>query len=209
MQWIYEEHKDAYHLLNTKYEDEFRDVLDVIENTSEQNIIDVFKSRRQKSIDSNSKKDKSLSDTINQIFKESFESKLWKSESLIFNESGYTNKNWRLDFVKKDISLEVAFNHHGTVCWNLIKPYLASEQNHVKKEVETKISVIISATKEMQKLGGFDNAIGRYENYCSYLRPLGQILSVPTLIIGLKAPKTFKIVHKKEGRLSIGHIERL
>lgn len=106
-----------------------------------------------------------------------------------------------MDFAKESISVEVAFNHGEAIAWNLIKPVLAGELNHVQKEINTEIGVIICATKELKDNGGFDGAVGEYEKFLTYLNPLRDVLSVPMVIIGLEAPKTFKIeVHTKEGK---------
>ncbi len=70
-----------------------------------------------------------------------------------------------MDFAKEDISIEVAFKHSEAIAWNLIKPVLASELNHVPKAIQTKVGVIISATKTMKKAGGFDSAVGNYEKF--------------------------------------------
>ena len=39
-----------------------------------------------------------------------------------------------------------------------MKPVLASELNHVQKEIQTRMGVIIVATENMKMKGGFDNA---------------------------------------------------
>lgn len=85
---------------------------------------------------------------------------------------------WCLDFAKGYISIEVAFNHSGTPAWNLLKPVLASELNHVEKAIQTRIDVIICATKAMKSAGNFDGAIGTYAKYVTHLRPLMKQLSV-------------------------------
>jgi len=120
----------------------------------------------------------------------------WNEESLIFQDDEYSGNRWRLDFAKDNISLEVAFNHGEAIAWNLIKPVLASELNHVKKEIDTEIAIIICATKSLKDDGGFDGAIGEYEKFLTYLNPLRDVLTVPMVIIGLEAPETFKIEHK-------------
>lgn len=115
-----------------------------------------------------------------------------------------------MDFAKKDISIEVGFNHSSVIAWNLTKPVLASELNHVQKAIQTKIGVIITATEELKQKGGFDGAIGTYEKYLDYLPPLNNLLTVPLFIIGLKAPSTFKITqHQFAPRKKIGKITRL
>lgn len=109
-----------------------------------------------------------------------------------------------MDFAKDDISIEVAFNHAEAIAWNLTKPVLASELNHVKKDIQTKIGVIITATQSMKEAGGFDGAIGTFEKFQDYLPPLQNLLTVPILLIGLLPPKSFHMVHKIHDRRKYG-----
>ncbi len=153
---------------------------------------------------------KSLSIAINQLLKNRLTGLGWGAESPIFQERGYTDKRWRLDFAKNDISVEVAFNHAEAIAWNLIKPVLASELNHVDKRIQTKIGIVITATNAMKRIGGFDGAIGTFETFQNYLKPFNGILTVPMLIIGLHPPATFVIRHvKPEPRKTIGEIVML
>jgi len=109
--------------------------------------------------------------------------------------------------IKDDISIEVGFNHSSVIAWNMIKPVLASELNHVQKAIQTKIGIIITATNAMKTAGGFDGAIGTYEKYLDYLPPLRSLLTTPLLIIGLEPPTSFRIEQlqlaprKKIGRI--------
>ena len=133
----------------------------------------------------------------------------WKSEhdAGIFQDSKYQGETWRLDFAKEDISVEVGFNHSSVIAWNLIKPVLASELNHIEKSIQTKIGVVITVTNEMKEKGGFDNAIGTYEKYLDYLKPLNNILTIPILIIGIKPPRSFSIAHHQIApRKKIGQV---
>jgi len=143
-------------------------------------------------------KQKSLSKAINELLCERFEAKGWLAEAAIFKGQGYAeDKTWRLDFAKGDVSIEVGFNHGEAIAWNLIKPVLASEVNNVEKAIKTKIGVMICATGELKEAGGFDSAVGTFEKICGYLIPLNSMLTVPVLIVGLKAPETFKIKHEE------------
>jgi len=149
----------------------------------------------------------SLSKAINYLLKERFIALGWTEESKIFQDPSYKANTWRLDFAKDDISIEVAFNNGGSIAWNLIKPVLASELNHVNKAIQTKIGIIITATEALKRLGGFDGAIGAYEKYVEYLPPLNNVLTVPLVIIGLDAPSTFYVKqHQYAPRKKIGRI---
>ena len=151
---------------------------------------------------------KSISTALNVLIKDRMEDLNWETESPIFssnfNESGRKSGVWRLDFAKDSISVEVSFNHGEAIAWNLIKPVIASEVNHVKKAINTKVGVIICATQAMKESCGFDGAVGQYEKVLQYMTPLRNMLTIPIVIIGLKAPKTFdvrveKILGKKKG----------
>ena len=151
---------------------------------------------------------KSLSPFINSIIKERMLEKGWIAEPPIFDDEEYLKNPdtgreitmFRLDFAKNQISVEVGFNHTGDVAHNLIKPVLASELNHVKKAITTKIAIIITATKNMKKAGGFDGAIAPMETYVRYLKPYRNFLTAPILIIGLEPPKTFRVDSDKKSR---------
>lgn len=145
---------------------------------------------------------KSISQAINRLIKRELEKRSWIPESYIFADEEYGKEakgTWRLDFAKGVLSVEVAFNHRSDISWNLIKPTLASELNHVKKAIQTSGGVIIAATAKMKEKGGFDNACGTYEDYVQYLKPLSTMLPAPLAIIGLEAPEAFEISVGKTG----------
>ena len=153
---------------------------------------------------------KSISPTVNALLKERFTDMGWQSESPIFSEPRYVDgvRIFRLDFAKGPVSIEVAFNHGNDAPWNLLKPTLASELNHVEKAIQTDIGVIITATEDMRVAGGFDNAVGTFEKYVDFLRPMGMLLTAPLVIIGLEPPKTFHVEHERDGRRKLGRIVR-
>jgi len=161
----------------------------IIDGISDSDIIEMHESFNSRPM--------SLSKAINSIIKNKLSQCGWKDESGIFQEDTYSGRRWRLDFAKESISLEVAFNHGEAIAWNLLKPVLAGELNHVKKEVDTEIGVIICATQELKEKGSFDTAVGEFEKFLTYLKPLRNVLTVPTVIMGLKAPKTFEIKKQK------------
>jgi hypothetical protein len=154
------------------------------------------------------------------------EDDVWVAESEIFHDSASGLGKWRLDFAKtvfekdasglrivsepkKGISIEVAFNNAGSAAWNLLKPSIASELNHVDKRIQSSIAILIVATEELKVAGAFDKTVGTFESYKDMLVPLREIIKVPMLIVGLKAPKTFKVVTEKVNGKNYGKIERL
>lgn len=197
-------HRYAAAILNTdpEFSDIWLEIQDILQSITDQQIIEQF-------ISKGDNRGKSISNAINELLKKSFVQLGWRNESPIFQNPDYTGDTWRLDFAKENISIEVAFNHGTVIAWNLLKPVLASELNHVQKAIQTKLGIIICATEEMKRAGGFDGAIGTYEKFIEYLPPLNNQLSVPLLIVGLEAPETFHIEHvphPTKNRALIGNV---
>ena len=191
-------------LNENQFVDQFSNLMLIISSISDEDLIERHTSYGVKEIE---RTPKSLSKAINELLKERFLRSGWISEPGIFQDTSYLGDTWRLDFAKDDISIEVAFNHSSVIAWNLTKPVLASELNHVNKAIQTKIGVIITATNELKRLGGFDSAIGTYEKYLDYLPPLRNMLTTPLLIIGLEEPESFRIQqHQQATRKKIGII---
>lgn len=154
----------------------------------------------------------SLSKTINRVLAEELAALGWTGESAIFQDPEYLGeRRWRLDFSKvlvdssetrRGIAVEVAFNHGEAIAWNLLKPVLASELNHVKKQIDigSGIGVVVAATESLKEAGGFDSAVGSFEKFLTYLKPLQNQLTVPMILVGLKAPKAFRIAKVKDPR---------
>jgi hypothetical protein len=168
---------------------EYQELIGTIDNITEADIIVKHESYPA----AGARRPKSISVAINELFDERLTHLGWHPQSPIFQAAGYTGETWRLDFAKQLISLEVAFNHSTVIAWNLIKPVLASELNHVRNAIQTEVGIIICATNSMRAAGGFDGAIGTYEKFLTYLDPLRDLLSVPILLIGLEAPDTFDL----------------
>lgn len=183
------------------YRPYWAEIENALKSVSEDDIIEHFKAHGEGA-------QKSISSTLNRLLKQRFVGMGWNSESPIFSEPRYTDgvRIFRLDFAKGPVSIEVAFNHGNDAPWNLLKPTLASELNHVEKAIQTEIGVIITATEEMRDAGGFDNAVGTYEKYIDFLRPMGMLLTAPLVIIGLEAPKSFRIAHRADGRRKLGYV---
>jgi len=173
------------------------ELFSIIESISDDDLIRGFLSQGPS---------KSISRTINELLKERLTLAGWIPEAAIFQDDAYLGKRWRLDFAKKPISVEVAFNHGEAIAWNLIKPVLASRLNHVKKDVQTEVGIVICATDALKTAGNFDSAVGEYEKFIRYLPPLQEVLTAPILLIGLEAPKTFHIEGRKVGAKSIGYV---
>lgn len=196
-------HAEEMFLVDDSFTYLWNEVQDVLNSITDEALINQFNAGKRKA--------KSISEAINVLIDMRLKEKGWSAQSEIFADPDYSDNKgtWRLDFAKDNIAIEVAFNHGGNVSWNLIKPILSSELNHVEKAIQTQAGILITATDIMKHAGGFDNAIGTYEKYVEYLKPLNNLLTTPMLIIGLEAPETFKIRHEKIGNTTIGHVEMI
>lgn len=168
----------------------WEELTQVIDSITDDEIAEVFLNANRKA--------KSISEAINKIIDQKLVEKKWSRQSPIFKDPVYQERgrgkaNWRLDFAKDKIAVEVAFNHGNDVAWNLIKPVLSSELNHVDKAIQTSLGVLVTANQDLKQNGGFDAAVGTFEKYVEYLKPLNSILVSPIFIIGLKAPDSFVI----------------
>lgn len=217
-------HRHAKQILeNTpEYSLLYQEVLESLENVTDQRLIKHFKDNYE----TPGKAKKSISESINNLLSIELVAAGWEPEARIFRDADFGDGKWRLDFAKQTsipesdsrpygevtktgVSIEVAFNHSGSIAWNLMKPVLASELNHVEKDIQTSVGLVVTATRDLQIAGGFDNAIGVYEDFVSHLVPLRDVLTVPILVIGLEAPETFRISHTKTGNTTYGHVVML
>ena len=191
LDFYYHRHSDLLINHDKSFISDFKEIIDVLVGIKDRDLILEFEKSKAES-----KSTKSLARTINSLIKERLEVKDWLSEVGLFKDPPYSKKNrsrWRLDFAKNNISIEVAFNHQEATAHNILKPVLASELNHVKKEIQTRMGVIIVADKEMKDAGNFDGAIGTFESFQEYFKPYSNIITTPIVLIGLKKPHIFYI----------------
>lgn len=189
------------------YRPAWESLLDSLDSIDDQMIVDRFMSKEEK-------RGKSVTNAVNSLIKDEMVGRGWEAESYIFADEAYQDRDdgrkgiWRLDFAREPLAVEVAFNHRSDVAWNLIKPVLAGELNHVEKRVQCGGGVIVCATQEFKDAMGMDSACGTYDDYVAYCLPLRNLLTVPLAIIGLEAPESFVIEHRKrQGGSLIGDVK--
>ena len=210
MEFVYTSHRFAGQIIKRTPELEllYTEITDSIAEMTDEELIDEFENGEKGPA-------KSLSYAINALLRKHLhDERGWKKEAQIFQGREYSNV-WRLDFLKQTeivgasddadstlvsksgMAVEVAFNHGEAIAWNLLKPVLASEVNHIEKsdevDIGSGIGIIITASSDLKAAGGFDGAVGEYEKVLRYLKPMHNQLTVPMMVIGLKAPKTFRL----------------
>ena len=191
----------------------YEELLSVINEISDSDVIEEYRKTKKMSI----------SHALNNLLDKGLFAKGWDRQTRLFSDTKYVKqKSFRLDFSKtvagndgliRGIAVEVAFNHGEAISWNLLKPVLAAEQNHIEKDfkVDKGIGVVIVASNALKKAGAFDSAVGSYEKYLRYLLPMSSTLNKPMFLIGLQPPKTFKVLKVKDAitKRNSGKIEML
>lgn len=199
MEFVTYSHQFAQEVLDTPARRPLMDeIVDVLTEITDEDLMSTFRLTST---------GMSLSKSINALIRRGLVARGWTPEPPIFQSSAYQDKRWRLDFAKESVSVEVAFNHGEAIAWNLLKPVLASQLNHVQKAITTEVGVIICATKSLKAAGLFDKAVGEYEKFLRYLTPLQAVLPTPLLIVGLQSPRSFTIRGSKVGSTTVGRIE--
>ena len=145
----------------------WHEVSSALDGISDDDLIQLYETKYANSM--------SISAAINELIRDRLIPQGWSTESPIFADPKYNARSetrWRLDFAKDEVSIEVAFNHGEASAWNLLKPVLASELNHVKKAIQTSAGILICATEAMKKAGSV--------RWCRrHLRKLRQVPGAP------------------------------
>lgn len=192
-------HADAIIQADDELRQRYSEFINAISSITDEELIEDFNRRKQEHA-ARGTRFKSITPSINGLLKERMLAiPGWEAEVDIFNdEEGLIgNTEWRLDFsCDNGLAIEVAFNHGEAIAWNLIKPVLSSELNHVHKALQTRLGVYVCATNELKRAGNIDSASGSFEKVLRYLPPMMNQLTTPMMIIGLEKFDTF-IINKR------------
>lgn len=192
--------------------------LEIISNMPEvyekyQEVLDAIKSIRDDEIIAkyhNLDSGKSLGTSLKKIIEENIMNLNWERNLSIFDDKEVNTggSRWKSDYVLSPyFSMAVSFDHSSVMTNNLMKLQLASEESNMNKNVQTKFGILITATKELKENGGFDNVVGEFEKYQVQCRVLQNHLKTPMILIGLRAPESFKITHEKVDGRNKGDVE--
>jgi hypothetical protein len=77
---------------------------------------------------------------------------------------------------------------------------LAAEINDVRVQtnIGEGVGIVVVASSELKKNGAFDGAIGDFNRYAKTLRAMRNTITVPIMLLGLGAPKTFKVQAREQ-----------
>lgn len=196
---------------------DWREFLSIIDSITDEEIIEEFEMGSRVREKRGARGQKSLSFALNIILDRKLTQAGWRPQPAIFGDKRFVDRRWKLDFAKYKqgddeegtFSVEVAFNHAEALAWVLIKPVLASEKNNVEKSIRTTAGILVTATKELKAAGNFDGAIATFEVAQHYMEAMHVVLSVPILLVGLKAPSSFYVEQVKSGKITTGRIRKI
>lgn len=204
MEYIIKYFNDSEKLINDNLINaQLNDVTTMLNLITEEDIIFTYETQQRKG--------KSISEALLKLFHENLLDMGWESELPIFRPENNKSpdKYWSFNFYKSNVTLDINFQHSGSIVKNLVKSVLSSNKHDKEKNIHSNLSIIITATSEMKKTGGFDNAIADFDRYDESITILEKIVTSPLILIGLKAPKTFKIEHEKINNKNIGVIKEI
>ena len=119
--------------------------------------------------------------TINLMLKGRFQSQGWEIEKNVFDDP---ENDLKMDFWKRQVGIDVAFNHRSFIGGDLLRLQAAAEVRNI-----IKVGIYICPTKEFAKYVSPNDASSMvsFERTIWYLKNFYPVLTVPILVIGLRA----------------------
>ena len=124
---------------------------------------------------------------LNRLFKDRLVTRRWKAEPILFPESEEGLGEWKMDFLKDRIGVEITFNHAEAIAWTFTRVTLAGESTEVIDGSRIDTGVIVYASQSLKRWGKMDSAVGTFERARLWLQKMRPVMPIPILLIGLKA----------------------
>jgi len=174
------EHRYADIILNSDYELK-KEIFDVILSIDATEVEQKFNAENTLRSQSGKKLLKGKQTIINSICVEEFKKRGWETEKNIFNDP---KNDLAIDYWKRNVGVDVAFNHRSFIGGDLLRFQAAAEVKNV-----IKLGVYACPIKEFTKWVSPKDASSMvtYERTKWYLKSFFAVITVPILLIGLKA----------------------
>jgi hypothetical protein len=178
LKYITYSHRFADIILNSDYsiKQELESVIQAI------NFNDLSRRYQEdnKQLKANGKKEKiGMQASLNSIFREKFLEKEWEKEKNVFNNK---DNDLVIDFWKRKVGVDVAFNHRSFIGGDLLRLQAAGEVKNV-----INVGIYICAIKDFIKIISPKDAASmvNFERVKWYLENFYPVLTVPIWLIGL------------------------
>ncbi len=171
-------HRYSDIILNSDYELK-QEIEGILNSITYQDVSDIFHQRNEERKGENKKLMKGMQSVLNERFKEEFRKRNWEEEKSVFG-AGEDN-DLRIDFWKRKVGIDVAFNHRSFIGGDLLRFQAAAEVTN-----EMKIGIYICATKDfLNEISPFPSSLVNFERTKWYLEKFYPVLTVPIYLIGL------------------------
>ncbi len=181
MQYQVYAHRYADIILNSDYElkKEIEDVTRTISFSDVQKEYDLQNTERKIA---GKKEHQGRQAIINTHFRKHFVDRGWLSEKYVFGDSTTTDQDLKLDFYKRKVGVDVAFNHRSFIGGDLLRLQAAAEVSNI-----ISVGVYICPTKSFARIISpkDGNSMVSFERADWYLKNFYPVLTVPILLIGL------------------------
>lgn len=122
---------------------------------------------------------------VNAVIDERLRSFNWDPQPHLFTDP--LLENWKMDFRKSGIGVEVSFNHAEAIPWQFTRLNIAGESERVLADQRIDVGIVVCAAPSMKRWARMDSAVGTFHQFQAWLREMRPILPVPMLLIGIEA----------------------
>jgi hypothetical protein len=178
MRYDWYPHRFADIILNSDYALK-QEIERVIQLVLFEDVLARFEQENKHRKNSGRKEAQGKQSTINAIFREEFAKFGWEIEKNVFNDP---INDLTIDFWKRKVGIDVAFNHRSFIGGDLLRLQAAAEVKNV-----INVGVYICPTKDFAKVVSPKDASSMvsYERTKWYLDNFYPVLTAPILVIGL------------------------
>jgi hypothetical protein len=171
-------HRYADIILNSDYELR-QDVESILASISFDKISKTFEEKNHERQMDGKKQMKGMQPILNDEFKSLFLKKGWEEEKSVFGSE--EDNDLRIDFWKRKVGVDIAFNHRSFIGGDLLRFQAAAEVVN-----QIKMGIYICATKNfLSKISPFPSSLVNFERTKWYLEKFYPVLTVPIYLIGI------------------------
>jgi hypothetical protein len=111
----------------------------------------------------------------------------WTHQPRLFADP--TLREWKMDFLKDRVGVEVSFNHAEAIPWQFTRLNIAGESERVRPDSRIDVGVVVTASESLKRWSRMDSAVGAFDAFRAWLREMRPILPIPILLVGLRADR--------------------